>query len=84
MPVLACFLTTVQANVSRLMPLARDLNQLPPGISVWHTYDPAVKAELFSSAIVTPENFWLDKPSACFLRTALLSCPARARGCGNC
>jgi glyoxylase-like metal-dependent hydrolase (beta-lactamase superfamily II) len=44
------------------MPLARDLNQLPLGIFVWHTYHPAVKAELFSSAIGTPAGLYLFDP----------------------
>ena len=35
------------------MPPARDLTRLLPGLFVWQEYDSAVKAELFSSAIVT-------------------------------
>jgi glyoxylase-like metal-dependent hydrolase (beta-lactamase superfamily II) len=46
------------------MPPAPALNQLRPGIFVWRTYHPAVKAELFSNVIVTPASLYLFDPIA--------------------
>ena len=39
-----------------------ELVHLPPGISVWQGYDPAVKAELFSTAISTSDGVYLVDP----------------------
>lgn len=39
-----------------------DFAQLRPGLWLWHTYDPTVKTELFSSAIATPSGIFLVDP----------------------
>ena len=44
------------------MPPARDLTRLLPGLFVWENYDSAVKAELFSSAIVTSTGLYIVDP----------------------
>lgn len=44
------------------MPVARDLTQLLPGLFVWQEYDSAVKAKLFSSAIVTSAGLYIVDP----------------------
>jgi glyoxylase-like metal-dependent hydrolase (beta-lactamase superfamily II) len=44
------------------MPVARDLNRLLPGLFVWQEYDSSVKAELFSSAIVTSDGLYIVDP----------------------
>lgn len=41
---------------------AEDINEFPPGISVWHAYDPVVKAELFSTALKTSLGTYLVDP----------------------
>jgi glyoxylase-like metal-dependent hydrolase (beta-lactamase superfamily II) len=44
------------------MPVARDLTRLLPGLFVWQEYDSAVKAELFSSALVTAAGLYIVDP----------------------
>lgn len=44
------------------MPLAQEVDQVSPGIFVWQTYDRKVKADLFSSALVTPAGTYLVDP----------------------
>jgi len=44
------------------MPVASDLTRLLPGLFVWQEYDFAVKAELFSSAIVTSTGLYIVDP----------------------
>jgi len=44
------------------MPVARDITRLLPGLFVWREYDSAVKAELFSSAIVTSTGLYIVDP----------------------
>ncbi len=44
------------------MPVACDLTRLLPGLFVWQKYDSAVKAELFSSAIVTSAGLYIVDP----------------------
>jgi glyoxylase-like metal-dependent hydrolase (beta-lactamase superfamily II) len=44
------------------MPSARDLTRLLPGLFVWQEYDSAVKAELFSSAILTSSGLYIVDP----------------------
>jgi hypothetical protein len=42
--------------------LAPDFHQLLPGFWVWQAYDPAVKADLFSSAILTSAGLCIVDP----------------------
>jgi glyoxylase-like metal-dependent hydrolase (beta-lactamase superfamily II) len=44
------------------MLLARDLTQLLPGLFVWQQYDSKIKAELFSSAMVTSAGLYIVDP----------------------
>ena len=44
------------------MPLAEEIDQVAPGVSVWQAYDPAVKADLFSAALETPAGTYLVDP----------------------
>jgi len=44
------------------MPLAREFAQIAPGIGIWQTYDPIVKADLFSTALATKEGVFLVDP----------------------
>ena len=44
------------------MPTASEIATAAPGINLWHFYDPAVKADLFSSAIATNGTTWLIDP----------------------
>src|SRR5687768_7416855 len=44
------------------MPVAQEFDQVAPGIFVWRVYDPAVKADLFSSALETPAGMYLIDP----------------------
>jgi len=39
-----------------------DFAQVCPGIWVWHAYDPAVKTDLFSTALATPSGIYLVDP----------------------
>ena len=44
------------------MPVAAELEQVTAAIWLWHLYDPAVKADLFSTAINTPRGIYLIDP----------------------
>ena len=44
------------------MPAAQELDQVGPGTFIWQVFDPAVKADLFSSALVTPAGTYLVDP----------------------
>jgi metallo-beta-lactamase superfamily protein len=43
-------------------PRAHDFHRLTPALFAWQTYDPAVKADLFSSAIATSDGIWVVDP----------------------
>jgi glyoxylase-like metal-dependent hydrolase (beta-lactamase superfamily II) len=45
------------------MAIARELVQVTPTLFFWQNYDPAVKADLFSTALVTPSGTLLVDPS---------------------
>lgn len=44
------------------MPVADEIEQVAPGIFIWQLYDPAVKADLFSTAVATPSGAYLVDP----------------------
>lgn len=44
------------------MPTASDLSCLSPSVAIWQAYDSAIKADLFSTAIVTPGGVYLVDP----------------------
>ena len=44
------------------MALAHEVEQIVPGISIWQVYEPAVKAELFSTALKTDSGAYLVDP----------------------
>jgi len=44
------------------MPAAPEIAQVAPGILIWQVYDPAVKADLFSTALDTPAGRYLVDP----------------------
>lgn len=44
------------------MALAQEVEQIVPGISIWQVYEPAVKAELFSTALKTDSGIYLIDP----------------------
>ena len=46
------------------MAAASDLVQIAPSLFIWQVYDPAVKSDLFSSAILTAEGILLIDPIA--------------------
>ena len=41
---------------------AADLDQVGPGLFIWHVYDPKLRADLFSTAIFTPAGGFLVDP----------------------
>jgi hypothetical protein len=45
------------------MPPAPELSSISPSLFLWQAYDPAVKAELFSTAIVTTNGIYLVDPT---------------------
>ena len=45
-----------------LMPTASDVSSVSPSLVVWQAYDSAVKADLFSTAIVTPGGAYVVDP----------------------
>ena len=47
--------------VSRMRP-ASDFDVITPYLAVWHGYDSAVKAEVYSTCIVTPDSSYLIDP----------------------
>ncbi len=44
------------------MALAQELEPIVPGISIWQVYEPAAKAELFSTALTTDSGVYLIDP----------------------
>ena len=46
------------------MPVAQEVDQIAPGIFTWQFYDPAVKADLFSTALETLSGTFLIDPIA--------------------
>jgi glyoxylase-like metal-dependent hydrolase (beta-lactamase superfamily II) len=44
------------------MPTASDLSSVSPSLVIWQAYDSAVKADLFSTAIITPGGIYLVDP----------------------
>jgi hypothetical protein len=46
------------------MPIASEIEPVAPGIFLWRVYDPAVKADLFSTAIATTAGSYLIDPVA--------------------
>src|SRR5687767_11799899 len=44
------------------MPAAQELDPIGPGIFLWQVFDPAVKADLFSTALKTPAGTFLVDP----------------------
>ena len=45
-----------------MKPNPAELHQITPEIAIWHRYDPQVKADLFSSALRTPDGLFLVDP----------------------
>jgi hypothetical protein len=43
-------------------PVADDLSRISPGLFLWQAYDPKVKADLFSTALLTPVGFLIVDP----------------------
>ena len=46
------------------MPVAQEIDQVAPGLFIWQAYDPAVKSDLFSTALETPSGTYLVDPIA--------------------
>jgi glyoxylase-like metal-dependent hydrolase (beta-lactamase superfamily II) len=46
------------------MPIASEIEPVAPGIFLWRVFDPAVKADLFSTAITTTNGSYLIDPVA--------------------
>lgn len=44
------------------MAVAEEIAQIAPGVVIWQVYDPAVKADLFSTALETPAGTYLVDP----------------------
>ncbi|HKQ37982.1 MAG TPA: hypothetical protein VJ063_07885 [Verrucomicrobiae bacterium] len=63
------------------MVLATDIIPVADGISVWQTFDPAVKADLWSSAVGTPVGLVLIDPIR-LERTALRDLTSRVKVAG--
>jgi glyoxylase-like metal-dependent hydrolase (beta-lactamase superfamily II) len=42
--------------------LASDFDQIAPHLALWHGYDPAVKADLYSTCVLTPRGTYLIDP----------------------
>jgi glyoxylase-like metal-dependent hydrolase (beta-lactamase superfamily II) len=51
-------------TIIREMAVAQEVEQIVPGISIWQVYEPAVKAELFSTALKTDSGVYLIDPIA--------------------
>jgi glyoxylase-like metal-dependent hydrolase (beta-lactamase superfamily II) len=49
-------------ETAAVMAIASDLVQVAPSVFIWQAYDPAVKADLFSSAVVTVDGIFLVDP----------------------
>ena len=62
-PILRLLVSTTEINeAAATMALASDLVQITPSLFTWQAYDRAVKADLFSSAIVTARGILLVDP----------------------
>jgi glyoxylase-like metal-dependent hydrolase (beta-lactamase superfamily II) len=44
------------------MPIASEIEPVSPGVSIWRSYDPSVKADLFSTALETASGTYLIDP----------------------
>jgi hypothetical protein len=44
------------------MPIASEIEPVAPGIAIWRSYDPSVKADLFSTALETAAGTYLIDP----------------------
>jgi hypothetical protein len=44
------------------MPIAQEVDQVAPGMFLWHVYDNKVKADLFSTGLKTPAGTYLIDP----------------------
>ena len=47
--------------VSAVRPVS-DFEQIAPHLALWHGYDPAIKAELYSTCVLTPRGAYLVDP----------------------
>ena len=47
--------------VSAVRPVS-DFDQIAPHLALWHGYDPAVKADLYSTCVLTPRGAYLIDP----------------------
>jgi len=47
--------------LSRVRP-AFDFDRITPNVAIWHSYDSAVKAELYSTCLVTSDGTYLVDP----------------------
>jgi len=62
-PILRFLVSTTEINeAAATMAIASDLVQITPSLFTWQAYDRAVKADLFSSAIVTARGIFLVDP----------------------
>ena len=59
------------------MPFAEEIHEIAPGIFIWQVYDPAVKADLFSTAVETPAGMYLIDPVGL---KQTIAAPLEARG----
>jgi glyoxylase-like metal-dependent hydrolase (beta-lactamase superfamily II) len=60
---LRCLVSTSQINeIAAVMAIASELVQVAPSSFIWQAYDSAVKADLFSSAVVTATGIFLIDP----------------------
>ena len=55
-------LLTVSTKLRRPWPIAHDLVPVAPSLYLWQAYDPTVKADLYSTAILTAEGIFLVDP----------------------
>lgn len=53
---------TSPVTIKPAMALASETVSVAPGVRIWQAYDPAVKADLFSTAIATKDGFYLVDP----------------------
>jgi hypothetical protein len=62
-PILRFLVSTTEINeAAATMAIASDLVQITPSLFTWQAYDGSVKADLFSSAIVTTRGIFLVDP----------------------
>ena len=52
------------------MPVAQELDEVAPGLFIWQAYDPAVRADLCSTALETPSGTYLIDPIALDIEAA--------------